>query len=356
MKRPGLSGAMLAVLGLLMSVVTPAYAASGKAAMKPDTDLRQHPTGGKTPVDVAVGLYVTNFVGIDETRESFEVGGYLTAKWTDPRLSLPADAASDAPATRTFRMNQLWTPSIESANSISHSTSQSLLSADRNGLVTYIERFDANLSSDFDLRKFPFDTQDLRFQFHPFLSGASEIRFAAQPLPSTGISPEQHTELAAWHIEDIHYKTEKIVEDREIPPTSGADFQIVVKRRSGFYVWKIFVPLLMLTMIPMVVFWIDVSQFDWILKIPMTMLLSMVAFEFTIARDLPRVGYLTFLDAVFLASFTFCFLCIFEIAAVFLLQQHGRRPLAVNLHTKGKWAYPLAYFALISVLAIGFLA
>jgi uncharacterized membrane protein YobD (UPF0266 family) len=88
----------------------------------------------------------------------------------------------------------------------------------------------------------------------------------------------------------------------------------------------------------------------------MTMLLSMVAFEFTIARDLPRIGYLTFLDAVFLASFAFCFLCIFEIAAVFLLQQHGKRELAVKLHTKGRWAYPLAYFGLIFVLAIGFLA
>jgi hypothetical protein len=41
---------------------------------------------------------------------------------------------------------------------------------------------------------------------------------------------------------------------------------------------------------------------------------------------------------------------------VFLLQQHGRRPLAVKLHTRGRWAYPLAYFMLIFVLAIGFLA
>ena len=360
MKRPGLSGtlsgAMLAVFWVLVLVAAPAFAAPRSTTTKSKVDLRQHPTGGKTPVDVAVGLYVTNFVGIDETRESFEVGGYLTAKWLDSRLALPADAASDAPATRTFRLDQLWTPSIESANSISHKTSQSLLTADRNGLVTYVERFDANLSSDFDLRKFPFDTQDLRFQFHPFISAASEIRFAPQPLPSTGISPEQHTELAAWHIQGIRYRTEKVADDRDIPPTSGADFKITVTRRSGFYVWKIFVPLLMLTMIPMVAFWIDVSQFDWVLKIPMTMLLSMVAFEFTIARDLPRVGYLTFLDAVFLASFAFCFFCIFEIAAVFLLQQHGRRPLAVKLHTKGKWAYPLAYFGLIFVLAIGFLA
>ena len=200
MKRPGLSGAMLAVLWLLMSVVTPACAAAGKTAMKSEADLRQHPTNGKTPVDVAVGLYITNFVGIDETRETFEVGGYLTAKWIDPRLVSPANAASDAPATRMFRMNQLWTPSIESANSISHKTSQSLLSADRSGLVTYIERFDATLSSDFDLRKFPFDTQNLRFQFHPFLSGASETRFAApasalhrhQPRATYGVGSLAH--------------------------------------------------------------------------------------------------------------------------------------------------------------------
>jgi len=110
-------------------------------------------------VDVAVGLYVTNFVGIDETRESFEVGGYLTAKWLDPRLALPAECGFRCRRRHEpFNWNKLWTPSIESANSISHKTSQSLLTADRNGLVTYVERFDSNLSNDFDLRKFPFDT------------------------------------------------------------------------------------------------------------------------------------------------------------------------------------------------------
>jgi hypothetical protein len=337
-------------------MAAPAFAAAGKAAAKPVVDLRQHPTGGKTPVDVSVGLYVTNFVAIDETRETFEIGGYLTAKWMDPRLASPADQADALTAPRTFRLDQLWTPSIASANSISHKMTQYYLAADRNGLVSYVEHFDADLSNNFVLTKFPFDTQDLQFQIHPFISAASEIRFAPEPLPSTGISPEQHTELAAWQIKDVHYTREEITGDPDVPATNGATFHIVVKRRSGFYIWKIFVPLLMLTMIPMVVFWIDVSQFDWILKIPMTMLLSMVAFGFTIARDLPRIGYLTYLDAVFLASFTFCFLCIFEIAVVFLLQQRGRRPLAVRLHTAGKWAYPLAYFGLVFFLAIGFLA
>jgi hypothetical protein len=40
-----------------------------------------------------VGLYVTNFVAIDETHETFEIDDYLTGKWMDPRLALPADQA-----------------------------------------------------------------------------------------------------------------------------------------------------------------------------------------------------------------------------------------------------------------------
>lgn len=128
----------------------------------------------------------------------------------------------------------------------------------------------------------------------------------AQALPSAGISPEQHTELAVWRSKDLRYTTEK--------------------------------------------------EFDWILKVPMTMLLSMVAFEFTIARDLPRIGYVTFLDAVFLASFAFCFCCIIEITTVFLMQKAGMRAPAVKLHSAGKWAYPLAYFLILLFLAICFMA
>jgi Neurotransmitter-gated ion-channel ligand binding domain len=345
----------LALLAFLGATSPTAYAAPTKT----NVDLRQHPTGGKTPIDVSVGLYVTNLVAIDETRENFEVGGYLIGKWLDPRLALPAVGisgdAEERNASRTFQVEEIWTPAIQAANSVSHKTNSYSLEVDRNGAVTYVERFDAVLSNDYALRKFPFDTQVLRFEFQPFLSSASEIRFASQALPSTGISPEQHTELAAWRVIDLRYTAEKVTGNTFVPPTGEALFQIFIERRSGFYVWKIFLPLLMLTLIPTVVFWIDVKEFDWILKVPMTMLLSMVAFEFTIARDLPRIGYVTFLDAVFLESFAFCFFCILEITVVFLMNGRGRRSAAVKLHSAGRWAYPLAYLSVLSLLAVCFL-
>jgi len=363
--KPCTSFVAVQAMFCLVFLVPAAVAASpASAAAKVDMDLHQHPTAGKTPVEVSVGLYVTNLVAIDETRETFEVGGYLIGVWQDSRLALPADARSEQTGSstasvatpRTFRVEDIWTPPIEAANSISHKTNSYLLEADRTGKVTYVERFDAVLSNDYALRKFPFDTQILRFEFQPFLSAASGIQFAAQALPSTGISPEQHTELAAWRIKDLKYTTEKVAGNSFVPATREALFQIVIERRSGFYLWKVFLPLLILTMIPVLVFWIDVKEFDWILKVPMTMLLSMVAFEFTVARELPRIGYVTFLDAVFLASFAFCFFCIIEITTVFLMQKAGMRAPAVKLHTAGKWAYPLAYFVILLLLAACFMA
>jgi hypothetical protein len=34
-------------------------------------DLRSHPYGGKQPVEVALGLYITNLAFVEETREQF---------------------------------------------------------------------------------------------------------------------------------------------------------------------------------------------------------------------------------------------------------------------------------------------
>jgi hypothetical protein len=337
-------------LALPFAAAAPAQTNNGKET-KPAVDLRLPPTDG--PVDVSIGLFITNLVAIDETRESFEVGGYLAAQWQDPRLALPG---SPSEKRRSFLMQDLWTPAIEAANSISHKTNQYWLEADTNGTVTYRERFDAVYSNNFELRKFPFDTQVLRFEYQPFLSSVSHARFRPQALPGTGISPEQHTELAAWQVGDIGYRTDKLNLDPFQAASQEALFEVTVKRRSGFYLWKIFLPLILITLVPVVVFWIDVKEFDWTLKIPMTMLLSMVAFQITVARDLPRLGYITFLDAVFLASFVFCFLGVIEITAVYILQKGGRRAVAVSVHSAGKWIYPLAYLAVISMLAIGFLA
>jgi hypothetical protein len=320
-------------------------------AEKVAVDLRQHPTGGRTPVEVSIGLYLTNLVAIDESRETVEVTGYLFGKWRDPRL----EGHSGDGSRKGFKLEELWTPAIEGENSISHKMNSYTLEADPDGWVTYIEHFDGILSTAYGLEAFPFDTQVLRFEYQPFLAANSEFRFAAQALPASGISRGKYAQLAAWQVKDLGYAREEMKDSPQGGDVERAVFSVVVTRRWGFYLWKVFVPLLIMALIPMLVFWIDVKEFDWLLKIPMTMLLSTVAFEFVVARDLPKIGYMTLLDAVFLTSMMFYSICMAEIATVFLLQRGGRRPLAEKLHKTGRWAYPAAYFSVLILLAVCFL-
>jgi hypothetical protein len=337
---------------------SPHESAHEKSTPQQKIDLLDHPTGGKTPVEVSIGLYVTNLVSIDETRESFEIGGYAEAKWKDPRLALsayPTTSATDRARLRNFKPDQIWMPAIQATNTITHKTNGYDLEVDANGVVSYTERFDVTLSNEYFLRKFPFDTQVLRFELEPFRSAASAIVFAPQALPMSGISPGRNTELASWRIDGLRYLTEDVPGNAAIPGIRESVFEMTISRRPAFYIWKIFLPLMMISLIPAVVFWIDAKEFDWLLKIPMTMLLSMVAFELAITRDLPRVGYVTFLDAVFVTGFTLCFLCILEILMVYLIHKRGSPQRAAKIHASGRWLYPLSYFGVLVLLALAFL-
>jgi hypothetical protein len=348
---------LLLFSAVAMMCCAPSQALAVGASRQPQADLRLHPTNNNSPVEVALGMYITDLVAIDETRENFEVGGYLIAKWHDARLATPAGlknpTVNDKP--RRLRMEDIWTPLIEAANGISHKANSYSVEADKNGEVTVIERFDSVLSNTYALKKFPFDTQVLQIEFEPFLSSVPEIQFAAQTLPGTGFRDHGHIELASWSVEDVRYVTGSVDADGALPSSREALFQITIHRRSGFYIWKIFLPIVIMTLIPMFVFWIDPKDFDWLLKVPMTMLLAMVAFEFAIVRELPKVGYITFLDAVITTSFAFFFLAMIEITAAYLMQKGKRRPQAVRMHALGRWVYPASYFVVLLVLVVWFL-
>lgn len=90
------------------------------------------------------------------------------------------------------------------------------------------------------------------------------------------------------------------------------------------------------------------------MKICIATILAMIALEFTIARDLPRMSYITFLDAVFLTSFIFTFLAIVEIITVHYLIVGEMESLAVRIHRSSRWIFPLAYFVVLIVLGPSF--
>jgi hypothetical protein len=316
-------------------------------------NLRESPLGQDNPVPVRVGLYLADLATIDEASESFEIQGYLYASWHDDRLIGNSRCRS---TTIPLDPKEVWNPELDLANVRTFRSFGSFFFCYPDGTVSWEEHFDARLSNEFYLRRFPFDRQILLVTIQPFISpergDENPVEFSAKSY-GTGVSSRAY--LSAWKIERIRYQRgfEKINVASKVVPQAW--FAIVVKRRSGFYAWQVFLPLALMVMIPWTVFWVSVKEFDWQMKIPLATMLTMVAFEFAISRDLPRVSYLTFLDAVFLTSFVFTFLTIVEVVVAHVLVMSERMQAAARIHKLSRWIFPLAFVVLVAALVPIFL-
>jgi hypothetical protein len=84
-------------------------------------------------------------------------------------------------------------------------------------------------------------------------------------------------------------------------------------------------------------------------------LLLFIAFNFTISNDLPRLGYLTFLDTLMIAAFVVTALVL--ITSVFLrrLVEAGKEEKAhkVDMYVV-RWLYPAAYIGAVALATLLF--
>jgi hypothetical protein len=110
--------------------------------------------------------------------------------------------------------------------------------------------------------------------------------------------------------------------------------------------------MMLMAAIPWTVFWFDVKEFAGEMGVPLSIVLSMVAFQLAVSRDLPRVAYVTFLDALVLYQ-------LYLYLPVHYGSRHRLHPAfaqppaqAVKLHRIARWAFPLAYFSLLVLLLV----
>ncbi len=298
------------------------------------------------PYEVRIGVQVHQITFVNQKSESFGVVGTLQLEWDDPALSFDAGVSGqefkvyDQPAFRAFaNENGLFYPGFIIQNQQERRFSQqAVFVVFSNGRAIYVEQFSTTLQApEFDFTRYPFDTQ--RFFVH--VASWAPMNFAKYvPLASFSKLGDQLGE-EEWSFTD---SWTEVTTYEGIAGLSSSRFSLgfTAQRHLDYYILRIFIPLLIFAIVTWATFFLE--EYRKRIEIAGANLLIFVAFNFAISGDLPRLGYMTFLDFILVAMFVITGLSIVFNVGLRRLKIIGREELARKIDDYAlKWVYPVFY-------------
>ena len=135
-------------------------------------------------------------------------------------------------------------------------------------------------------------------------------------------------------------------------PVPRFNFEFSAKRHVGYYFFRILLPLVIIISVSWILFFL--KDYPKRIDAAGANLLLFIAFNFTISRDLPRLGYLTFLDTLLISAFLVT--AVVLILSVYLRRQDmkGREAFVAKVDRYVIFFYPLAYILTIASVTLLF--
>ena len=326
---------VLAALLLACGLVDTAPAAVGEGR------ILTRPGPSTEPTRVAIGLYLLDLSVIDDAAQTLTVDFILWLRWRDPRLADPAAGQ------RGLRLIEVWNPRVVIVND-RHLEKRlpDLVQVDGEGGVVYAQRFLGTVSSTANLADFPFDDQV--FQIQAIAGGytAEEIELAVEP-GRTGRSAR--LSAVDWQVAALTGETrpfEYTADGRVFP---SAVFAFPAERHTGYYVWKLIFPLLVVVLMSWTVFWIDPALSSAQIGVAATSILTLIAYQLVLGGLVPKLSYMTRADRFIVGATILVFLALVEVIVTSSVAGRDRLPLAKKIDKAARIVFPLAFLLLLFI-------
>ena len=157
------------------------------------------------------------------------------------------------------------------------------------------------LDVDLDHSSFPFDRQTLEFQIRA--TTPTDV-----PLPRVELDAmSTNAAVPVSKSEEWNFMTGELCLFSCLHNT----VRVVggIEREASYYIWNLAAVLVAITAMAAHSFWVDPSDLSGRLGLNFTLVLTAVAFKFSLANNLPKITYLTKLDLLVLGNFAALALC-----------------------------------------------
>jgi len=201
------------------------------------------------------------------------------------------------------------------------------------------------LRAPLDYHDFPFDRPVLPVELGSFDWGATVLRIIPDQ-KFDGFDP--NFRMPEWEIVDVRSHVRTHTREGDGLEFSRMRFEIEVKRQSGYYLWKVLLPLIIVVLISWIVFYMPNEALGRRAAVSSTGVLTVIAYQFVVSSALPRVPYLTQMDRMTLLS-------VATIGATMLVNMlvdrakrtSAERALAID--RTSRWLFALVYFSMLAL-------
>jgi hypothetical protein len=301
----------------------------------------------RLPTEVQTGLKLQQIVMIDQSNEIMTAVGTIKLAWKDPKLAFSPDECNCQVKEYTENnFNQFLTetggdwPDFTFFNQQGNRWALNrVVDVLPDGSVTYLERFSTNFQLNFDFSQYPFDVED--FYIHADML-YPEDRYVMVPMEGFSEIDPQHGE-DEFILTDFDTSVTSDISSHDYP-TSRFTFHFRAPRYQMYYIFRIFIPVLLIIMISYITFFL--KDFSRRIEVATGNVLLFIAFSWSLAEDYPRMGYLTFVDVIMAITFIVNTLVVIYNVYLKWLETKEKREQAERIDRVADWIYPLVYIVL----------
>ena len=169
--------------------------------------------------------------------------------------------------------------------------------------IEYAEDGVHKFNTDFKYHNFPFDKQTIVLKLINGMDMKDSTISLSDFSKKNLIAFQNLNDISGWEItaNRLIYGSEK--DPNAINPSATVSLELDIERKSGYYIYKVILPIVIILVICWASLWISPRELESKLTITIVCLLSLIAYNFIIDGEIPKLEYLTIIDWIILASY-----------------------------------------------------